>query len=190
MEQTTRRNSLKYAAISLSLTTLIVACCAPAPEPETTRTPVAMPMPTPTAAPPPVVTQPVYDNWMDAPRTPGDWAYRTDGSGSLATYGNAGGNPAFAMRCDPAAGTVALLRAGSGNGAVPMRIRTETGDRMVTARQVGDQLPALRTDLPARDALLEAMAFSKGRFAVEAQGLPTLYVPAWPEVTRVIEDCR
>jgi len=33
------------------------------------------------------------------------------------------------------------------------------------------------------------MALSKGRFAVETQGLETLYVPAWPEMTRVIEDC-
>ena len=44
--------------------------------------------------------------------------------------------------------------------------------------------------MPARDPLLDAMAFSKGRFALEVAGLPTLYVPSYPEVTRVIEDCR
>ena len=44
--------------------------------------------------------------------------------------------------------------------------------------------------LPARDPLLDAMAFSKGRFAVEVAGLPTLYLPSWIEVSRVIEDCR
>ncbi|MDG2003332.1 MAG: hypothetical protein P8J20_08375 [Novosphingobium sp.] len=44
--------------------------------------------------------------------------------------------------------------------------------------------------LPASDPLLDAMAFSRGRFAVETAGLPTLYVPSWPEVSRVIEDCR
>jgi hypothetical protein len=34
------------------------------------------------------------------------------------------------------------------------------------------------------------MAFSKGRFAIEAGSAPPLYLPSWPEVTRVVEDCR
>jgi len=49
---------------------------------------------------------------------------------------------------------------------------------------------ALAVSLAARDPLLDAMAFSRGRFAVETAGLPTLYVPSWTEVSRVIEDCR
>ena len=40
------------------------------------------------------------------------------------------------------------------------------------------------------DPLLDAMAITKGRFAVAAPGEPTLYLPAWAEVSRVIEDCR
>ncbi len=44
--------------------------------------------------------------------------------------------------------------------------------------------------IPARDPILDAMALTKGRFAIEAQGTQTLYIPAWAEVTRVIEDCR
>ena len=42
----------------------------------------------------------------------------------------------------------------------------------------------------ANMALLDAMAFSRGRFAIDVNGLPSLYLPAWPEVGRVIEDCR
>jgi hypothetical protein len=34
------------------------------------------------------------------------------------------------------------------------------------------------------------MAFSRGRFMVEAQGMATLVLPAWPEPARVVEDCR
>jgi hypothetical protein len=41
-----------------------------------------------------------------------------------------------------------------------------------------------------RDPLLDAMAFSRGRFRVEVAKLPPLYLPSWPEVSRVIEDCR
>lgn len=136
-----------------------------------------------------MVVQPSYDNWLDAPATPGDWSYRADSTGTLALFGQAGSEPRFAVRCAPSTRTVSLLRAGTGNGDVVMRIRTETGDRMLTARQVGDQLPSLRVDLPASDPILAAIAFSKGRFAVETQGLPTLYVPAYPEITRAIEDC-
>jgi hypothetical protein len=44
--------------------------------------------------------------------------------------------------------------------------------------------------LPARDPLLDAIAFSRGRFAVAVPGEPTLYVPSWTEISRVIEDCR
>jgi len=38
--------------------------------------------------------------------------------------------------------------------------------------------------------LLDAMAFSRGRFATAASGAPMLTVPSAPEVTRVVEDCR
>lgn len=168
----------------------VAACTPPAPEP--TPPPVTAPSPAPTptpAPPPPPPPQPVYDNLLDAPLTPGDWTYRTDSSGTIALFGQPRGEPDFALRCNPASRTVSLLRAGTGMGEVALRIRTEALDRVLTARQLGDQLPTLRTDLPATDPLLAAMAFSKGRFAVEAEGQRTLYIPAWPEITRVVEDC-
>jgi len=70
-----------------------------------------------------------------------------------------------------------------------MTIRTEFASRAL-AGTAGAGDPELRTTLTPRDPLLDAMAFSKGRFAVEAPGAAPLYVPSWPEVTRVIEDCR
>jgi hypothetical protein len=68
-----------------------------------------------------------------------------------------------------------------------MRILAETTARSIPATQ---RQGATAAQLAARDPLLDAMAFSKGRFAVDVPGLPPLYLPAWPEVTRVIEDCR
>ena len=44
--------------------------------------------------------------------------------------------------------------------------------------------------IAAADKLLDAIAFSRGRFALEAAGQETLYLPSWPEISRVIEDCR
>jgi hypothetical protein len=45
-------------------------------------------------------------------------------------------------------------------------------------------------ELGARDTLLDAMGYSRGRFVVESSGVPTLVVPAWAEILRVAEDCR
>ena len=45
-------------------------------------------------------------------------------------------------------------------------------------------------DLPPADPLLDQIAFSRGRFLVQAEGGPSLILPAWPEPARVIEDCR
>jgi hypothetical protein len=42
----------------------------------------------------------------------------------------------------------------------------------------------------ARDPLLDAIAFSRGRFAVEAEGRGRLILPADPVISRVVEDCR
>ena len=44
--------------------------------------------------------------------------------------------------------------------------------------------------LSAGDPILDAMVFSRGRFTVEAPGLPMLVLPTWPAPARVIEDCR
>lgn len=43
----------------------------------------------------------------------------------------------------------------------------------------------------ATDSVLDQMAFSRGRIMI-ASGMPAraAILPAWPEITRVIEDCR
>ena len=38
--------------------------------------------------------------------------------------------------------------------------------------------------------MLDRIAFSRGRFAVQTTGLTSLAIPIWPEFTRVVEDCR
>jgi hypothetical protein len=45
-------------------------------------------------------------------------------------------------------------------------------------------------ELPAYDALLDAIAFSRGRISVTMPGGVPLVVPAWPEAARTVEDCR
>ncbi|MBU2342079.1 MAG: hypothetical protein KKE77_12650 [Alphaproteobacteria bacterium] len=177
-----------HTAAALGLTFALAACIpAPRPEPAPAPAPVqTAPPPPPPAAPPP----PTYSNWMDAPRSAGDWSYRQQSGGSLAQYGSPGTGAGFAMRCDSTRREIVLTRESASAQPVPLRIRTETAERVVTAQPVAGAVSSVAVAIPARDPILDAMALTKGRFAIEAQGSQTLYLPAWAEVTRVIEDCR
>ena len=93
----------------------------------------------------------------------------------------------FAITCDLGSRSITLARAGDASAKLGMRIRTETVERVVDATARDGNVAAV---LPPRDPLLDAMAFSKGRFAVELAGMVPLYLPSWVEVSRVLEDCR
>jgi hypothetical protein len=137
------------------------------------------PLPAPTP-PPPVSNL----SWADAPLTPGNWSYRPAPQASSASYGPATA-PAFMVRCS-GAGQILLIRQGA-TASNSLTFRTSSIARTVNA--VTQQEGATAT-LPASDPLLDALVFSRGRFAVEAQGAMPLVVPAWPELARVVEDCR
>lgn len=167
----------------LALTLALAACSAPTVIPP----PKPQPAPTPRPAPPPPPPAPAGD-WRDAPITPGDWSWSEEGGRSTARF--AGGQLAFV--CDRANGTVLFYRqVPTPGGAASLTISTQTVVRSVTGSPANlGGAPAVAASFAATDPLLDAMAFSRGRFAVQASGLPTLYVPSWPEISRVIEDCR
>ncbi len=162
---------------------LALAACVPTPAPTPTPTPAPAPAPAPRPAPAPAPAPPPFaGNWIDAPVTPGDWSYAS----GTATFAGPDGGVLLTLRC--AAGTIALTRAGVGNEFAPtLVVRSEFGARSLSLTATPGSTAA---SLAASDPLLDAIAFSKGRFAVESAGLPTLYVPPYPELTRVIEDCR
>ncbi|MDF2638378.1 MAG: hypothetical protein K0R64_1362 [Novosphingobium lindaniclasticum] len=153
----------------------LLAACVPASKPPA---PAPRPVPTP-AAPPPLAAPPPAD-WRDAPRTPGDWRLTSPGIASFA-------DGVFGIRCNRASSTISLFRSGAASAPVSLTIATSDTTRALTARPVSG---GVQVDLPARDGLLDSMAFSRGRFAVQAQGMQPLYVPSWTEISRVIEDCR
>jgi len=122
--------------------------------------------------------------WADAPLSPGSWRYRRETGGqSRAQYGLAAA-PAFEFACGPGR-SVALVRGGASAG--PLTVRTTSLARTLQAAATGVGITAQVT---ANDPLLDAIAFSRGRIAVEAPGTAPLILPAWPELARVIEDCR
>ena len=175
----------RFLALPLTILAALTACVPP-PKPAPAPPPAPAPTPTPTPAPPPV-----YSNWMDAPQTPGNWFYIPQPSASIAAFGPTAGQPLFAMRCDPARRIVSVGRTSASQVAQPMTIRTETATRTFAAQPAQGSVEHLvATGLTATDPFLDAIAFSKGRFAVEVSGLATLYLPSYPEITRAIESCR
>ncbi len=185
------------AALPLLALTLALAACAPAPK--APRTASAAPAATrpalvPAIGPTPetVFQPPVKTNWMDAPVTPGLWRYIDNGPGRGKRVPFFQGNDqAFEINCkfDQNGPQILLLRIGRPpSNVLPMVIRSETEERTLTARAGGASY-AIAT-LSVSDRLLDAIALSKGRFAVEVEGYPPLYLPSHAEVSRVIEDCR
>ncbi|MBV7266682.1 hypothetical protein [Erythrobacter ani] len=164
----------------------------PRPEQAPAPTPAPRAAPAPTPAPMPAAQEPEYTNYLDAPATNGTWTYVDEQSESLAIFGPNTANPALIIRCDKGSGNIGIARIVETSEASPrvMRIETETTERSMQADPIDSRRPMLAAILFAGDPLLDAMAITKGRFAVQTQGLPTLYVPAWVEVGRVIEDCR
>jgi hypothetical protein len=157
----------------------VLAACVPQREPP----PPPAPQPVPVRPVPPPPPPPPAD-WRDLPLTPGGWDYSSAGNSSQALFGP-GGAAAFAVRCDRAQNRIVLTREGIANGNF-MTVRTSFGARNfpVTPGQ------PIASAVPASDRFLDGMAFSRGRFTVEAAGRPMLVIPSWPEPARVIEDCR
>ena len=149
----------------------ITASCATktGPEPQVPPTVRSAPLPRPTPAPRPPEPQ---VGWEDMALTPGEWTYREDGPS--ASYA------AFTIRCERAGRRVMLTRQAAAGALV---IRTSFGARTLPAGANG-------VVLSASDPFLDQIVFSRGRFSVEAEGLPALTVPTWPEPARVIDECR
>src|SRR3954452_1140317 len=118
----------------------------------------------------------------------GTWTFAATPDGSAATFVNASALPQLTIRCVRATRRVGISRAAT--GAAPfLSVWTSSASRSVPA-SFDPATARMTIQLPAFDPLLDGLAFSRGRFAVYVAGNPALVLPAWPEVARVIEDCR
>lgn len=174
---------IPISIIALSALVIVAGCVSPPPaEP---------PRPRPTLAPPPPLPAPAAPaaaDWRDWPVTPGTWTYGRDTRGSRAMFGVANADARLVLRCDTAERRVYLSRAGE--NPAPFAVRTSSVTRAVPVRSTGGTMPYVAAAMAPTDPLLDAMAFSRGRFAIDQAGGSPLVVPAWAEIGRVIEDCR
>ncbi|MFL6861319.1 MAG: hypothetical protein ACJ8EV_10965 [Sphingomicrobium sp.] len=145
-------------------------------------------MAAPQAATPQTVTPPTAPDLTYALPMAGYWTFAPTSDGSAATFLSPSAMPQLAIRCSRATRRVSISRAAT--GAAPfLYVWTSSLTRGVPA-SFDPATARLTIQLAAYDPLLDALAFARGRFAVYVAGSPALVLPAWPEVVRVIEDCR
>jgi len=117
---------------------------------------------------------PGFEAARGAAVAPGEWRYVVTATGSQALFANA-----VELRCERSARRVQLRRIAPGIAPAPMIVATDTAERTIAADGWID----------ARDPLLDAIAFSRGRFILSGSG-ERLVLPVFPEVARSIHDCR
>ena len=154
--------SLRIGGAAL-LAAMAAACvpraAPPAPAP-------APPPPAPPPPPPPPRPPPPPVNWKDAPLSPGDWRYREGGRQAAARHFPVRGRQSRSLRCD-GGGSVGLVA--HGQPAPALSIHTSYGERRLPRRRSHEPD---RSRLAAADPLLDQIAFSRGRFLVQAEGGP------------------
>ena len=116
------------------------------------------------------------------------WTYRRDERGSIALYGAVGKDALVMLRCDKARGRIYMSRAANIGGS--MMVRTSSTSKAIPTGPSGTQPIYVASELAVNDALLDAMAFSRGRIALEPAGAQNIAIPVWSEIGRVVEDCR
>ena len=105
--------------------------------------------------------------------TLGQWDHVMTATGSEARYSSV-----LSIRCDRQTRTVTI--------SLPAQPAATLN---VATSELARQLPA-GGRLAANDPLLDAIAFSRGRFLVSSGTGSVLAIPSWPEAARAIEDCR
>ena len=118
----------------------------------------------------------------------GVWGYQSTPGGSMARFVDTTGTARLVLQCTKATRRVSVSLTSTAPAA-SLSLWTSNASRNVPARFEANAL-RVTADLPAHDALLDAIAFSRGRIAVTMPGGVPLVAPAWPEAARTVEDCR
>ena len=119
---------------------------------------------------------------------PGNWSFVAAAGSSEATFSDTSARPQLSLVCTRATRRITLSKPASA-AAPALTVWTSSATRNLPTT-FNAATGRISADLVATDPLLDAMALSRGRFAVYVAGAPSLVVPPWPEVTRVVEDCR
>ena len=173
---------------ALALILLTTSCAAPLP----VAKPPAVVLPAPVEKPAPLPTRPAIQqptgHWTDWALAAGGWVYRRDERGSIALYGTPGADALVTLRCDKTRARLFLSRASDVGGT--MTVRTSSTSKPLMVQPTGGKPAYAASEIGVSDPILDAMAFSRGRIALELNGAPNIAIPVWSEIGRVVEDCR
>ena len=176
------------SVVTLALAVSLSGCSTAQPDPEPSPPPKPVTTRPVIVAPPPAQPRGQWTEWQIAP---GDWVYRQDARGSIALFGTPGDDATLVIRCDQARRQIFLSRKGqiSANGG-NMTLRASSGLKTFPVGGTGNPPYYAAIQLAPDEYMLDRIAFSRGRFAVEVTRMRSLAIPIWPEFTRVVEDCR
>lgn len=138
------------------------------------------------------VTAQMTGDWTDWRITQGSWVYRTDARGSVALFGQEQGDAVVTIRCDRAQSRIYLTRADEAavGGAGAITIRTSSALKTFNASSTGGSPPYIAAEIMPADPILDAIIYTRGRFALQAGGQQSIAVPVYAEIAKVVEDCR
>jgi hypothetical protein len=119
---------------------------------------------------------------------PGRWSFIPNATGGDAVFADSAGRTQLTLRCSRATRRVTLSKPAA--TAVPAITIWTSSTRRNVATSFNPATGSISAEIVATDPLLDAMAFSRGRFAINVANAPALVLPAWPEVSRVAEECR
>ena len=123
-----------------------------------------------------------------SPVSQGSWGYRAVPGGSEATFVDTTGTARMAVACGRVTRLVTLSRI-SAAPASSLSFWTSSATRNLGAN-FDQRSGRVIAQVSSNDPLLDAIAFSRGRFALSMPGFPALVLPAGPELAHVFEDCR
>jgi hypothetical protein len=118
----------------------------------------------------------------------GTWNYSASAMGTEASFLNPSALPQLTLRCTKSTRVVTIAKPATA-AAATMTVWTSSAVRPVPA-SFNPLTNRISIEIVSNDPLLDALAFSRGRLGVTVAGGPSLVVPAWPEVARIVEDCR
>jgi len=118
----------------------------------------------------------------------GRWTYSQTAGGSSASFATTPGQPLLTLTCNRPLRRVAIARTATAIAPFLMVWSSSMNRNVPAGFNPATQL--LTAELSAYDKLLDALAFSRGRIVVAPSNGTALVVPAWPDIIRVIEDCR
>ncbi|HKY85139.1 MAG TPA: hypothetical protein VJL90_00100 [Pseudorhodoplanes sp.] len=118
----------------------------------------------------------------------GTWSYSNGPASTVARFVSATGQPQLTVSCLRSARQLVIAKPAS--TAAPFMLLWTSSTTKSYPASFDPATGVVSVRLAASDAMLDAIVFSRARFAVTLTGSPQLVLPNEPELTRVIEDCR